>query len=104
MDVALVVSNCGPKPLRLSFDTAQRFDVAILDSSGTEVWRLSEGRDYPRESDTVIVRDRWVVREPVRLTDRRGEALPDGSYRLRAVLTAQPHASAETTFEVQSVQ
>ena len=40
----LKVINDTPKPVRLSFRTAQRFDLVMEDKQGREVWRWSAGR------------------------------------------------------------
>src|SRR3990172_4325658 len=40
----LKVINDTPKPVRLSFRTAQRFDLVMEDPQGREVWRWSAGR------------------------------------------------------------
>ena len=103
MEVTLLLSNQRAEPLVLTFDTAQRFDLVLLDNEGLEVWRLSEGREYLRERQTVTITGQWVAKEKVKLADRKGDPLPDGYYQLKAVLTAQPRLSAEITFEVKTV-
>lgn len=42
--LTLRVVNGTSKPVRLSFRTAQRFDLVVEDGSGREVWRWSAGR------------------------------------------------------------
>lgn len=42
--VTLRVVNPTGKPVRLSFPTAQRFDLVLEDGGGREVWRWSAGR------------------------------------------------------------
>lgn len=103
MEVILVLSNRRAEPLVLTFDTAQRYDMVLMDKQGLEIWRLSEGRDYLRESETLTIMDQWVVKEKVKLADRKGHPLPDGYYQLRVVLTAQPRLSREIAFEVKVV-
>ena len=40
----LRVINNSPRPIRLSFRTAQRFDFVVEDKQDREVWRWSAGR------------------------------------------------------------
>ena len=40
----LRVINDSPRPIRLSFRTAQRFDFVVEDKQDREVWRWSAGR------------------------------------------------------------
>lgn len=103
MEVTLVLSNRKAEPLTLTFDSAQRFDLIIVDKGGSEIWRLSQGRAYRREGETVTIADQWLVKEKVKLADRKGDPLPDGYYQLKAVLTAQPRLSAEIVFEVKTL-
>ena len=42
--LTLRVINGTPRPVRLSFRTAQRFDLVMEDGQGREVWRWSAGR------------------------------------------------------------
>ena len=44
--VALHIANDGDKRAELSFPSGQTHDVVVLDSTGREVWRASEGRLY----------------------------------------------------------
>ena len=43
---ALQVKNVGHKHVELTFPTGQRYDFAVLDASGREVWRWSAGRMF----------------------------------------------------------
>jgi hypothetical protein len=49
LQVRLVVRNRGIEPVRFEFATAQRYDFAVVDSTGTTVWRWSEGRVFAQE-------------------------------------------------------
>lgn len=44
--LSLHIANAGDKRAELSFPTGQTHDVVVLDSTGREVWRASDGRLY----------------------------------------------------------
>lgn len=42
----LAVFNRAPDPVHVEFRTGQRFDFAIMDANGEELWRWSAGRMF----------------------------------------------------------
>ncbi len=78
------VVNEGESPLRLEFTSMQRFDFAIEDASGTELWRWSDGRAFGQAlGEEVLGSER-----PMLSYDAIVEgAFPAGNYRVRAWLT-----------------
>lgn len=44
--VTLKVTNPAPDSHRLTFRTSQRFDLALEDAGGREIWRWSRGRYF----------------------------------------------------------
>jgi hypothetical protein len=44
--LTLEVANRGPRLVTLQFRTAQRYDIAVRDSQGREVWRWSAGQMF----------------------------------------------------------
>ena len=65
--LALRVTNVGEKHLELQFPTGQTHDFAILDATGREVWRWSEGRMFTtalqshvlESTESATYEDRW---------------------------------------------
>lgn len=43
---ALNITNAGAQPIRLDFNSGQRFDVSVTDADGAEVWRWSADRSF----------------------------------------------------------
>ncbi len=42
----LQVTNVGEQPVRLEFASGQRYDFAVVDGAGAEVWRWSAGMGF----------------------------------------------------------
>ena len=86
------IKNDGDRTVNLDFGSAQVFDIAVKDSSGTTVWQwaydkyfadavwrleLTPGKSYSQEAI-------WD------LTGNDKKPLPHGSYRARAYITNYP--------------
>ncbi len=52
----LSVTYTGDKPFQLTFSSAQKYDFAISNESGTEVWRWSQGRIFAQASETLALK------------------------------------------------
>ena len=59
------VTNDGAKKLELLFSDGRTHDVAVLDASGREVWRWSEGRLFTQNVQSKVLRakDQMVFEE-----------------------------------------
>ncbi len=44
--MVLQVTNAGPDAVSIEFGSAQRFDFAVRDAAGSEVWRWSADRGF----------------------------------------------------------
>ncbi|HYW33153.1 MAG TPA: BsuPI-related putative proteinase inhibitor [Gemmatimonas sp.] len=73
---AIALSNDSPKRVELDFPTGLTHDFAVLDSTGKEVWRWSQGRMYTQgmqnrlldADDSVTYAERWSHPAPGRYT------------------------------------
>ena len=73
---AIEVSNDSRKRVELSFPSGRTHDFAVLDASGKEVWRWSEGRMFTQSmqnrlldaNDSVVYAERWSPPAPGRYT------------------------------------
>lgn len=92
----LTVANGGREPVVLTYGTSQRYDFAVRDAAGAEVWRWSADRMFAQSvteeavpaGGTVEYREVWV-------------AAGRGVYRVVASLTATDHpVELEAEFEV----
>ena len=87
----LVARNAGTTPVSLTFSSAQRFDLVILEASGREIWRWSQGKVFAQvmgtqtlaPGETISFDAQWDQR------DAAGKAVPPGNYTARAWLTAR---------------
>lgn len=67
VEFAFHVTNNGRKRLEINFPSGQTHDIAVLDSTGREVWRWSEGRMFTQSlqnkvlgsNETVSYQEKW---------------------------------------------
>jgi len=94
--LALTVANAGREGVRLSFGTAQRYDFAVRNEAGVEVWRWSAERMFGQVAGEEEVpsggvleyHEAWVARAA-------------GRYRVVARLESSDHPlELESEFEV----
>jgi hypothetical protein len=101
----LTVRNSRLEPLTLNFGSSQRFDLAVKDEQGREVYRWSEGKAFLLVfgSEQLGTGERnYVISVP--LVSRSGAALPPGHYAVEAWVTniAPPRLEARAGFEIRS--
>ena len=86
--VRLATRNTTPDPLTLQFTSGQRFDIAIRNAAGEDVYRWSATRTFPAVlgSETISGGERnWS--DVITLANGSGQVLPAGHYTLAAWLT-----------------
>lgn len=81
---AIEVANDSPKRVELLFPDGRTHDFAVLDSTGREVWRWSEGRIF-----TQGVRNRLLDAHDSTVYDERWQAPAPGRYILVAQLRSE---------------
>ncbi len=83
--VAFEVANPGTTPVTLQFTSAQRFDMAIADEAGRDVWRWSAGRMFA----AVLGEEVLHSSDSSRLAYEAifSGVLSPGAYRIRAWIT-----------------
>jgi hypothetical protein len=99
----LAIRNTSPAPLVLDFSSAQRFDIAIRNEAGAEVYRWSAARGFAAVigSETIAGAERnWA--ETIPLANNAGQPLPAGRYTLEAWLTSSqpPQYRATVGFSI----
>ncbi len=79
------VANPGVTPVTLQFTSAQRFDMAIADEAGRDVWRWSAGRMFA----AVLGEEVLHSSDSSRLAYEAifSGVLGPGAYRIRAWIT-----------------
>lgn len=78
----LDVSNTGQKSAELAFASGQTHDFAILDGSGAEVYRWSDGRMFTQSMQNRLL----DAGSTMRLAERAATSLPAGEYTAVATL------------------
>lgn len=66
--LALHITNVSPEPVEIQFASGQTHDFAVLDSTGREIWRWSEGRMFTQathsqsldSAETLTYEERWT--------------------------------------------
>lgn len=92
-----VVNNSGKK-IELVFPNGQTHDVAVLDSTGREVWRWSEGRMFTQALQTRLLNHGSAL-----TYDERWKNAPAGRYTAVARLNSESHPlEARTEFVIAS--
>jgi len=80
---ALNVTNAGGEPIRLDFNSGQRFDVSVTDAQGTVVWRWSADRSFIQALGSEMVEPGATLSY-----DAEWVGAPPGTYRATGVVTA----------------
>ena len=84
---ALSVTNGTSRRVELNFPSGQTHDFVVLDATGREVWRWSDGRMF-----TQLMQNRLLDARDVVTYDERWPAPPStGRYTLVAVLHSDSH-------------
>ena len=91
VDFRLHVTNTSGKKIEMTFRTSQTHDFYILDASGREVWRWSQGRMFTQGVQKKLVdggatlsfADRWVG------------PLAAGTYTAVGVLLSSSHPTEQ---------
>jgi hypothetical protein len=89
--MTLTVYNNSDQSVTFQFPTSQRYDFAIRDSSGREVWRWSDGRFFLQVLGSLTLEPGDAVRFKTEheFVDEQGEPLPEGVYTVQGALTAR---------------
>lgn len=96
--LTLRVVNRTARPVRLSFRTAQRFDLVMEDGQGREVWRWSTGRLFAQVLGAEILPPGGG--EFVAQATGEGR-FPPGIYTVKGIIPAMEGAlSASTTVTI----
>jgi len=85
----LTVRSTQEKPLALEFLSGQRYDLAVRNQDGDEIYRWSQGLAFTQAlgQEEITGERNWVVEVPLTIDGKR---LPAGRYRVDAWLTATP--------------
>lgn len=89
------VENSGSEPVELTFRSGKRIDVVVTDTTGTEVWRWSDGRMFTQAITSVELGPGETFDETVSWRDP-----PGGSYEATATLETTQSVSATTSLSV----
>jgi hypothetical protein len=83
----LAVSNATGKRVELTFPSGQTHDFVVLDATGREVWRWSDGRMF-----TQLMQNRLLEARDVITWEQRWPTPPgSGRYTLVALLRSDSH-------------
>ncbi len=96
--VSVRVVNEGSEPVRLNFDTSQRFEILVQDRQGRVVWRLSHGKYFAQVLGKEVLKPSGGTLL-YRVT-MEGRFFP-GIYQLKAIIPAVGRSlSAATTVNI----
>lgn len=94
--LALQVVNMGKRRIEVRFPDARTHDFVVLDSSGREVWRWSEGRMFTQTMQNRVVDSREAIGY-----DASWRPARSGRYLAIARLASMNHPlQARATFQV----
>jgi hypothetical protein len=92
--ISFQVESCGTESVRVVYPSSQRYEIAVEDDEGNEVWRWSLDKLFAQqvseeELESVTYFEEWDRR------DNDGNALPDGRYEITAWLTGEVEEGAQ---------
>lgn len=95
--LTLSVENTDSETHELSFNSSQRFDFWLEDSSGREVWRWSDGRVFAQMLETIDIKlgESISYAEDWPLMDSNGTVVEPGNYTVFAKIVANELKSEE---------
>ncbi|MBI2876831.1 MAG: hypothetical protein HYY20_08120 [Candidatus Tectomicrobia bacterium] len=91
---ALRLINETAEPIRLSFTTAQRFDLVVQDPAGREVWRWSAGRFFAQALGEETLQPSGG---DLLFQATLPKGLPPGTYTVHGTIPAQEHPLSAST-------
>jgi len=74
------------EPMTLNYRTSQRYDLAVMDSQGQEVWRWSRHREFAQVAEEVALQANRTLTfaETWDQRDDDGQQVPPGNYQVVA--------------------
>lgn len=87
----LTVYNNSDQAVTFNFPNSQRYDFAVVDSSGREVWRWSDGKGFLQVLGSMTLKPGAAVTFSTEhtFTDGTGSPMPEGVYTVLGELTAR---------------
>jgi hypothetical protein len=98
VDFAINVTNAGGLPVRLDFNSGQRFDVSVTDSAGNSVWTWSAARSFIQSLGSETIEPGATL-----VYDASWPDPPPGTYLASAEITAS-NADIRQSVEVQVLE
>ncbi|HSM35662.1 MAG TPA: BsuPI-related putative proteinase inhibitor [Longimicrobiales bacterium] len=95
IDFVLNVTNAGGEPIRLDFNSGQRFDVSVSDSAGNGVWHWSADKSFIQSLGSETLDPGATLAYEATWPDA-----PPGSYRALGEITAS-NVEIRHTVEIQ---
>jgi uncharacterized protein (DUF58 family) len=83
--VQVTVRNASADPVRLTFNSGQRFDLAVRRPRGDEVWRWSHDKAFIQVVQTITLRAQEALSFPPGIWDQRdfqGRPVDPGPYEV----------------------
>lgn len=93
----LAVVNTGADPVKLRFNTGQRYDFLVSDDRGREIWRWSSSRAFIQIMSEITAAPRQLIVYSVVWDgkDNEGRPVAAGEYWVQGVFTADPWAATQ---------
>jgi hypothetical protein len=84
--IQLVITVAVRDPMTLYYPTSQRYDLAVINSQGQEVWRWSRARAFAQVTAEVSLKANGTLSfaETWDQRDNDGQQVPLGNYRIIA--------------------
>ncbi len=87
----LSVENMGSEPRKLTFTSAQKFDIRITEASGQKVWQWSDGKMFAQSIETITVEPGKSISYDAEwpLKDSTGKTVAPGDYNVFGKIVAR---------------
>lgn len=87
----LTVFNYSKIPVTFSFPSSQRYDFAITNSTGVEVWRWSDDKFFMQALGSLTLKpgQATTITEQIKFADKSGNPFPEDQYTITGGLTSR---------------
>lgn len=88
VEITFTIINCGDNDVSLHFGTSQRYEISAEDDAGNKVWSSADDKSFEdvegtqtiQPNETVVYKETWDQ------TGRDGQQVPDGIYKISALI------------------
>lgn len=91
LEFQITLVNNTATTQEILFNTSQKIDIIVMDSSNKEIYKWSRGKEFPAVMSQIILEagQKWSHSVTVEIGTGKNQ-LPPGTYKINVVLTGSP--------------